>query len=95
MFIISLEYIILVHIIFPWKWYGSISILDKLRAEKSFGFVHCDLLYPYYTKKKIISFLSLSRRQEFSMSAFDPCVWSKGADLFKTTVICRVSSLRI
>ena len=53
---------------------GSISILDKLRAEKCFGFVHCDLLYPYYTKKKIISFLSLSSQCQRLIPVFDPKV---------------------
>ena len=70
---------------------GSISIRDQLRAETFFfGFVRSDPLYPY--SRRII------RRKNYFIFVAEPqtrvrnaSVWSKGADLFKTRVICHVT----
>lgn len=57
---------------------GSISIRDQLRAETFFStlfvVIRCIRTPGVLYEEKIISFLSLSRRQEFAMPVFDPKV---------------------
>lgn len=93
MFIISLEYIILIHLNFLLK------IVRFVISSERRNFSALSVVSVYTRRKKLFHFCRWAADQFTDLEDFarvrNVIIWSKGADLFKTTIICQLLSLRI